>query len=160
MADIVDAATRSRMMRGIRSRDTKPEILLRRMLHAAGLRFRLHAANVPGKPDIVFPSRKAAIFVHGCFWHRHSGCRWSSTPSSNVDFWLAKFRRNVERDAEVRAQLHLAGWRIATVWECSLNEATRADVAESVVDWVRNGSGNFETPIVRVPDEITPIQTK
>ena len=97
MTDVVDRATRSRMMSGIRGRDTKPEKQVRSFLHRAGLRFRLHA-SLPGKPDLVFPKHGAVVFVHGCFWHRHAGCRYATTPSSNVDFWQAKFDANVARD--------------------------------------------------------------
>ena len=149
MVDVVDRATRSRMMSGIRGRDTKPEITLRRLLHRAGLRFRLHSRDLPGRPDIVFPGRKAAIFVHGCFWHRHEGCHWCSTPSSNSDFWSAKFARNVERDAEARAGLHAFGWRAATVWECALRGNQLEVTAAAVIEWVRDGGGDFETGLPR-----------
>ena len=91
MADTVDKTTRSRMMAGIRGKDTKPERAIRSALHSAGFRYRIHVAELPGKPDIVFPKYKAVIFVHGCFWHRHPGCWWSTTPSSNAAFWAEKF---------------------------------------------------------------------
>lgn len=150
MVDVVDRATRSRMMAGIRGRDTKPELVLRRLLHGAGLRYRLHARDLPGRPDIAFPSRRAAIFVHGCFWHRHEGCHWCSSPASNSDFWSAKFARNVERDAEVQAAFHLLGWRTAKVWECALRGQQIEATAAGIVDWVRNGVGDLDTGIVRV----------
>ena len=149
MVDVVDRATRSRMMSGIRGRDTKPEITLRRLLHRAGLRFRLHSRDLPGRPDVVFPWRKAAIFVHGCFWHRHEGCHWCSTPASNSDFWSAKFGRNVERDAEAIAELHAIGWRTATVWECALRGDQLDVTAAAVIEWVREGVGDFETGVPR-----------
>lgn len=149
MVDVVDRATRSRMMAGIRGRDTKPEITLRKYLHRAGLRYRLHTGNLPGRPDIAFPATKAAVFVHGCFWHRHEGCHWCSTPSSNADFWNPKFTRNVERDAEAAVRLHAIGWRAATIWECALRRKDLEATAALVVDWVRDGVGDFETDLVR-----------
>lgn len=118
MVDTVDKATRSRMMSGIRSKDTKPEMQVRRFLHAAGFRYRLHVKELPGRPDIVLPKYRTVIQVHGCFWHRHSGCRLAAMPASNVEMWAAKFARNVERDREVERQLMEMGWRVLTVWEC------------------------------------------
>jgi DNA mismatch endonuclease (patch repair protein) len=150
MTDVVDPPTRARMMAGIGGKDTKPEMALRRRLHAAGLRFRLHAAKLPGKPDIVLPSRRAAIFVHGCFWHRHEGCHWCSTPASNVEFWAAKLRRNRARDAEVRDALHAAGWRVAVVWECGLRAASLDETVEQVLAWAAGtGTGDYESALVR-----------
>ena len=120
MPDIVDRATRSRMMSGIGGKNTKPEILVRRYLHGAGLRFRLHRAGLPGRPDLVLPRYRAVVFVHGCFWHRHSGCKFAYTPKSNLKFWTTKFRDNVERDIRIVAQLRKLGWRVFVIWECSL----------------------------------------
>jgi DNA mismatch endonuclease (patch repair protein) len=117
MADIVDRATRSRMMSGIRSKNTKPELVVRSYLHRAGLRFRLHA-NLPGRPDIVFPRYRAAVFVHGCFWHRHEGCHNNSIPQNRRDWWLAKFNANVARDRRNAIALREQGWRVITIWEC------------------------------------------
>ena len=117
MADTVDKATRSRMMAGIRGKDTKPEKAIRSALHSAGFRYRVHVAGLPGKPDIVFPKYKAVIFVHGCFWHRHADCWWSTTPSSNAVFWAEKFAQNVARDNRNIVDLKKMGWRVATVWE-------------------------------------------
>ena len=116
MTDIVDKQTRSRMMAGIKGKDTKPELVLRRALHARGFRYRLHSKNVPGRPDLVFPKHHAIVFVHGCFWHRHEGCRYTTTPSTRPEFWQAKFDANVNRDGAVQGQLLEAGWRVATVW--------------------------------------------
>ncbi|MEA5162468.1 DNA mismatch endonuclease Vsr [Cereibacter johrii] len=141
MTDIVDSRTRSRMMSGIRGKNTKPELVLRRSLHAAGYRFRLHAKGVPGKPDIVMPKYRAVILVHGCFWHRHEGCRYSTLPSTRPEFWMAKFKANVARDEVVRAAVLEAGWRVATVWECALR--TGAGVAatrERIEAWL-HGTG-------------------
>jgi DNA mismatch endonuclease (patch repair protein) len=116
----MDAAARSALMGRIRGVDTGPEMAVRRAAHRLGYRFRLHCRSLPGRPDIVFPSRRAAIFVHGCFWHRHEGCRKASTPKTRVEFWEAKFARNVERDAEVQQRLRAAGWRVLVIWECEI----------------------------------------
>ena len=98
MADIVDPETRSRMMSGIKGKNTRPELALRRALHARGFRYRLHDKRLPGKPDLILPRFRAAIFVHGCFWHRHEGCKYATTPATRPEFWQAKFRENAERD--------------------------------------------------------------
>lgn len=118
MADIVDRETRSRMMSAIRGKDTKPELLVRRYLHRAGLRYRLHANELPGRPDLVLARFKTVIQVHGCFWHRHRGCRFAYTPSSNRAFWQAKFEENKSRDARNNRKLLGLGWRVLTIWEC------------------------------------------
>ncbi|MFC3716506.1 very short patch repair endonuclease [Luteimonas soli] len=129
--DVVDRATRSRMMSGIRGKDTKPELAVRSFLHRAGLRFRLHA-RLPGKPDLVLPRYRTAVFVHGCFWHRHEGCRYATTPASNVEFWQEKFAANVQRDARAKQQLEEAGWRVETVWACQLGEAELSRLADRI----------------------------
>src|SRR5690348_5185571 len=131
MVDVVDRATRSRMMSGIRGRNTKPELIVRSYLHRAGLRFRLHA-NLPGKPDLVFPKYRTVVFVHGCFWHRHAGCKYAATPSSNAAFWKRKFAENVGRDEAVRKALRKAGWRVLTVWECQLRESRLHSLAKRI----------------------------
>ena len=119
-------------MSKIRGRDTSPELALRRALHSLGLRFRVHAA-LPGKPDIVLPRHKAVVFVHGCFWHRHEGCKVASNPKSNTAFWEEKFERNVARDRRVAGQLEAAGWRVLVSWECELTGKGRAmDVAKAI----------------------------
>lgn len=107
-------------MSRIKGRDTGPELRLRSLLHRAGFRFRLHAKDLPGKPDIVLPKYRTAIFVHGCFWHRHEGCRHATTPSTRADFWQDKFATNVNRDERNRTALEAAGWRVETIWECEL----------------------------------------
>ena len=127
MADVVSRAVRSRMMAGIRSKNTRPELLIRRELFARGYRYRLHVASLPGKPDLVFPKFRAVIFVHGCFWHRH-GCFLFKWPSTNVAFWRAKILRNRFVDRRVFAQLRSAEWRILTIWECALKGASRKDI--------------------------------
>lgn len=111
-------AARSALMARVRGKNTRPEMIVRRTLHAMGERFRLHRADLPGRPDIVLPRHRLAIFVHGCFWHRHPGCRLSSTPKTRVVFWEDKFATNVARDARNAEALHTMGWRVATVWEC------------------------------------------
>lgn len=131
MADVVDRATRSRMMSAIRGRDTSPELEVRRLLHREGLRFRLHAA-LPGKPDLVFPKYEAVVFVHGCFWHRHPNCRYATTPASNQEFWQAKFNANVARDKRVVARLRREGWRVFTVWACRITEGRMRALARQI----------------------------
>ena len=127
MADVHDTATRSRNMAAIKGRHTKPELLIRRALHTAGLRYRLHAKHLPGKPDLVFPRHRAVIFVHGCFWHQHPGCREGRLPKSNLAYWLPKLKRNTERDEAALAQLAASGWDVLVLWECETKslEATR-----------------------------------
>jgi DNA mismatch endonuclease (patch repair protein) len=120
-------------MSRIRSRDTKPEVSLRKALHRLGLRYRLHAKGLPGKPDIIFFRRRTAIFVHGCFWHRHEGCKVANMPKSNSDYWKEKFDKNVARDAAAATSLEAAGWRVMVVWECELSTADKsADKARQI----------------------------
>ena len=137
MIDVVDKATRSKMMSGIRGRDTQPELKLRRRLHAMGFRYRLHSNILPGRPDIVLPARRAVVFVHGCFWHRHPGCRYASSPASNSEFWEAKFEKNVERDQLTRRLLLEGGWRVAIVWECSIRSSV-VNVTDRLAEWLRS----------------------
>ena len=118
----MDAQQRHRMMARIRSKDTGPEIAVRRALHASGLRFRLHRRDLPGTPDIVLPGRRLVIFVHGCFWHQHGCCQYRQ-PRTKRKFWEPKLARNKARDADVRSMLHRLGWRTLTVWECQLKRA-------------------------------------
>lgn len=140
MADVVTAPVRSRMMSNIRSKNTKPEILLRKALHSRGFRFRLHCSNLPGKPDLVLPKYNVACFVHGCFWHRHQNCRFSTSPATRAEFWQTKFEQNVERDRRNIDSLHLAGWRVAIVWECQLRSEFANATIDSLVNWLRNES--------------------
>ena len=125
MADIVDRKTRSRMMAGIGPVDTAPELAVRRYLHGCGLRFRLHDRRLPGRPDIVLAGPRIAVFVHGCFWHRHGGCRFATTPATNSEFWKRKFEGNVRRDATTAAQLDLLRWVALVVWECEIKDLSR-----------------------------------
>lgn len=120
MVDIVDKQTRSRMMSGIRGKNTQPEMLVRKYLHAKGFRYRLHDKKLPGSPDIVLRKYQLAIFVHGCFWHRHKGCRYATTPAQNRDKWRLKFKQNTERDQRQINQLIDMGWRVLVIWECVL----------------------------------------
>lgn len=131
MTDVVDRATRSRMMSGIKGKDTKPELIVRRYLHRAGLRYRLHA-KLPGKPDLVFPKYRVVVFVHGCFWHRHEGCQHATTPANNAAFWQSKFQGNVRRDRRVQAELSELGWRVLIVWSCELSKQRLQALASEI----------------------------
>lgn len=144
MTDIVDPATRSRMMSGIRGKNTQPELRLRRLLHAEGFRFLLHDRRLPGKPDIVLPKWKAVIQVQGCFWHQHEGCRFARTPATRQEFWEEKLAGNVERDRRNMELLQDAGWRTATVWECSLQKQNTDALVERLAAWIRSNSAEFE----------------
>lgn len=145
MPDIVDPAMRSRMMAGIRGRNTKPEILIRSLLHRQGFRFRLHARNLPGKPDMVFPRYRAVIFVHGCFWHGHD-CPLFKWPSTRPEFWREKIGRNQNNDNRTRTALITAGWRVGVVWECAIRGAGKdlEGVTRRLVD-CNDGIGSNST---------------
>lgn len=119
MADIVDSATRSRMMSGIRGKNTKMELLICKRLFALGFRYRLHSSKLPGKPDIVLPRYRAVIFLNGCFWHAHD-CHLFRFPETKQDFWRKKLAKNKEKDAEVRLNIRELGWRVLTIWECAV----------------------------------------
>ena len=116
------SSVRSRNMAAIRGKDTAPELAVRRILHAMGLRFRLHRKDLPGRPDIVLPKHRTVVFVHGCFWHRHKDCRHTTTPKTRQEFWQTKFASNVERDRRNRTDLQQLGWRVIVVWECELRQ--------------------------------------
>lgn len=147
MADIVDKATRSRMMKNIRGKNTKPELVVRRFLHGEGFRYRLHNRQLPGKPDLVLPKYHAVIFVHGCFWHRHKNCRLSYSPKSREAFWQEKFRQNVTRDAKAVDSLLESGWRVMTVWECGLRDSELREAGlDGVVAWLRSDWSRGEFP--------------
>lgn len=119
-------------MRAVRSRDTTPEMIVRRAATALGYRYRLHKAELPGKPDLVFGPRRKVVFVHGCFWHGHDCPRGARIPKTNVDYWRAKISRNLARDRENAAALERAGWRVLTIWECSTRNSQRAALAETI----------------------------
>lgn len=124
MTDLLSKEKRSWNMSRIKGKNTKPEILLRSLLHKRGFRFRLHDKRLPGKPDIVLPKYQTVIFVNGCFWHRHQNCKYSYTPKSRQEFWLKKFEKTVSRDKEKRDLLSSMGWQVITVWECELKQET------------------------------------
>lgn len=122
MADIFSEEQRSYVMSRVSSKDTKPEKIVRSYLHRAGFRFRLHVPGLPGKPDLVLAKHKATIFVHGCFWHRHSECKRATTPSTRKEFWMEKFRKNIARDKRNHKQLKEQGWQVIVIWACKLEK--------------------------------------
>ena len=124
MTDIMDRKRRSELMAAIRTRDTAPELVVRRIAHRMGLRFRLHRKDLPGRPDLVIPKHRLAVFVHGCFWHRHEGCRFASMPKSRTRFWTEKFAANVDRDAYQEVALRKLGWRVLVIWQCETKDET------------------------------------
>ena len=146
MVDVVDSATRSRIMSGIRGRNTKPEILIRSLLHRQGFRFRLHVRDMPGKPDIVLPRYRAVLFVHGCFWHGHN-CPLFKLPGTRPDFWREKIERNQNNDSRAKEALLADGWRVGIIWECALRGAGKniEGVAQSLAEWLRS-----HTPLIEV----------
>lgn len=119
-------------MSGIRGRDTKPEITVRKFLHSQGLRYRVTPKDLPGRPDIVLSKYRTVVFVHGCFWHRHRNCKFAATPTSNTAFWQSKFEANVARDRRVVVQLRRAGWRVFTVWSCAISESKMRALARRI----------------------------
>lgn len=146
MPDVVDPATRSRMMAGIRGKNTKPELVVRRALHAAGFRYRLHCAELPGKPDLCFRRRRAVIFVHGCFWHGHD-CALFKWPSTRPEFWKTKIERNRSVDQNATHALHRKGWRVAVIWECALKGATQRPINMLVTElaaWLESDKAKLE----------------
>lgn len=146
MTDVVDPATRSRMMSGIRGKDTKPEMLIRKALHARGFRFRLHARELPGKPDIVLPKYKAVIFVHGCFWHGHD-CRYFKVPKTRTEFWLQKIDGNRIRDQQQLPRLAEQGWRVLVVWECATRTHGSAGLVmpiDLIAAWLLQGTSSAQ----------------
>ncbi|MGU7783306.1 very short patch repair endonuclease [Burkholderia sp. PU8-34] len=158
MTDVVDPAKRSQMMSGIRGRHTKPELVVRRMLHAAGFRYRLHRRDLPGTPDLVLPKHRAVVMVHGCFWHVHEGCRFATIPASNSEFWREKLARNRERDRRQLEALQSLGWRVLVVWECSTRTGELRDRLEpELIRWL-NGNEEFgelpATPTDRHPSSV------
>ncbi|MBB3915576.1 very short patch repair endonuclease [Rhizobium fabae] len=151
MADIVSPEKRSAMMAGIRGKDTKPEIAIRKALFALGWRYRIHDRRLPGKPDMVFPKRKAVIFIEGCFWHGHD-CHLFKMPSSRPDFWHTKIDSNRQRDVRVRIELQKLGWRYLTVWECALKGRTRLPfpaLIDTIVEWLESAKPMGEIEGVR-----------
>ena len=135
MADTMTPEQRHRCMAAIKGKDTKPEMMVRKYLFSRGLRFRIQVRKLPGRPDIVLPKYKTVIFVDGCFWHGHEGCRYYRLPKSNVDFWKAKIERNIARDARSETELKELGWRVIRVWECDIRAAAgRREYLEGLYD--------------------------
>jgi DNA mismatch endonuclease (patch repair protein) len=133
MPDIVSPEVRSLMMSGIRGKDTGPELIVRRFLHSRGFRYRLHAKDLPGRPDVVLPKYRTAIFVHGCFWHRHQNCRFAYSPKSRQEFWEAKLEGNARRDERNQERLAAIGWSVAVVWECQTDDAQLAGCLDELL---------------------------
>ncbi|MBM3575874.1 MAG: DNA mismatch endonuclease Vsr [Alphaproteobacteria bacterium] len=146
MVDIVDSKTRSKMMSGIRAKNTKPEILIRKALHKQGFRFRLHDKNLPGNPDIVLRRYNVVIFINGCFWHRHN-CVLFKWPSENRDFWTKKINRNAKNDTSAQKSLLQLGWRVLVVWECSLKGKAKLPfdkLISKIEAWIKSGKTTGE----------------
>ncbi|NIL17286.1 very short patch repair endonuclease [Pseudomonas sp. AN3A02] len=141
MADIVDIETRSRMMAKIRSKNTSPELLIRKALHARGFRFRVHVKNLPGTPDLVLPKYNAAIFIHGCFWHGHD-CRYFKAPRTRPEFWTEKIGKNNERDKRQLAAIQALNWRVLVIWECAvrhMNKDKTSLLIDETISWLLQG---------------------
>ncbi|MFZ6757603.1 very short patch repair endonuclease [Undibacterium sp. Ji50W] len=140
MTDVHNQAIRSKNMRAIRSKDTGPEVIIRKALHASGFRYRLHTTNLPGSPDLVLPKYKAVIFVHGCFWHGHR-CHLSKTPKTRTEFWLTKISANMSRDNTKHQQLMESNWRVAVIWECAIKGKMKLDsdyLLSELINWLRD----------------------
>lgn len=159
MADVKTPEQRSRNMAAIKGKDTKPEMIVRKYLFSRGLRFRVQVRKLPGKPDIVLPKYKTAIFVNGCFWHGHEGCKYFRLPKSNVEFWKEKIERNIERDKESMQALFDLGWKVVRVWECELrNKANREETLNKIYTSITSPDGScysFEetdVPIAAEPE--------
>lgn len=152
MTDRLSESDRSRAMAKVRSADTKPEWILRCGLHRLGFRYRLSDGRLPGRPDIVFPKYKSVVFVHGCYWHRHKGCKDASTPKSNTEFWLTKFTENVRRDKGNTRDLEKLGWRVLVVWECQLIKSTSM-IIQKAAHWLTESSLSTDA-FRRVPSDI------
>ncbi len=145
MVDIYSKTKRSGIMSKISGKETKPEVLVRRYLFSKGFRFRKNVANLPGHPDIVLPKYKAAIFVHGCFWHGHSSCSKSKLPATRTEFWQAKIGRTIERDKEKIDEMSILGWRVAVVWECSLkNKSLLESAIKELEKWIKSNEKMLE----------------
>ena len=160
MADIMTSEQRSRCMAAINGKDTKPELIVRKYLFSKGLRYRLQVRSLPGSPDIVLPKYKTAIFVDGCFWHGHEGCRYFRLPKSNVEFWQEKITRNIERDRRIEVELIALGWRVIRVWECDIKtmdkrEETLGRLYGQIVSITSPATQileNYDVPIAAEPE--------
>lgn len=145
MADVVSPTKRSQMMSGIKGKNSLPEMMVRKALFAMGHRFRLHRRDLPGTPDIAMPGRKIAIFVHGCFWHAHQGCKYAKTPSTRTEFWAAKLLSNVDRDRCAADKLAEMGWRVLNVWECTTRYPAAAEgLLDALRIWIDSGAATGE----------------
>ena len=149
MTDTVDRVTRSRIMASVRRFDTRPEMLVRQSLHRLGFRYRTSDRGLPGSPDLKLTRYRAVVFVNGCFWHRHVGCRYATMPASNREWWVEKFTRNVARDAEKTRRLLKAGWRVMIVWECALRNrgVDRNRAIDELSEWIRSGVTTGVIPV-------------
>ena len=134
MADVHNKATRSYNMSQIKGKNTRPEMLVRKFLHSHGFRYRLHVKDMPGKPDIVLPKYKTAIFIHGCFWHGHEGCKYYVVPKTRTDWWLNKINANATNDIKAASTLHQSGWRVIVIWECELKVPKASDTLKSLLE--------------------------
>lgn len=146
MVDIVPPETRSQMMSGIRAKNTKPELLVRKHLHAAGFRYRIHDTRLKGRPDLVFPKWNAVVFINGCFWHAHD-CHLFKFPKTRPDFWKSKLVGNAERDRRNKHYLQSSGWRIGVVWECALKGSQRLsmrEITQKIAEWLQSSRNDFE----------------
>lgn len=142
MTDMLTPKERSERMSRIRSKGSIPELKLRRLVHGLGFRYRLHVAKLPGKPDLVFPARRAVIFMHGCFWHRHEGCGLARLPKSRLDFWAKKLEANRRRDLINQQRLRDMGWKVLVVWECELNDTAQVSLIVKEFLCKQNGGKN------------------
>lgn len=140
MVDVMSAVNRSALMSRIRGKNTALELRLRKLLWRQGLRYRLHGVRLPGKPDLVFPRWRAAVFVHGCFWHRHTGCPLFRLPKTRTEFWDEKLRLNMQRDSRAVHALMEGGWKVAVVWECAIRSAPET-AGRELAEWIRHGEG-------------------
>ncbi len=144
MVDHLTPQQRSRVMSRIRGKDTSPELAVRRLVYSLGYRFRLHKKGLPGTPDLVFASRRKVIFVHGCFWHRHEGCKRASLPASRSEYWVKKFARNVERDSEVEDTLHQLGWTVLVIWQCEIKVGNVEHLSSKIIEFLETGANSLE----------------
>ena len=138
MTDVLSKEQRKRCMSHVRGKDTKPEVMVRQFLFAQGFRYRLYRKDLPGKPDIVLPKYKTVIFINGCFWHGHSGCKYATIPKANHDFWLAKISGNIERDKSNHAKLFELGWKVIEIWQCELKPKFREQTLNNLLTELRN----------------------
>lgn len=157
MVDTVTPEVRSRMMAAVKSRNTSTETSIRKALHALGFRYRVHKRIGKSRPDILLNKYSAAIFVHGCFWHGHSGCRYARMPKSNVEFWETKIERNVARDARNEDEMAAMGWRIVLVWECAIRDLGVTEVRDRIADWLKHGGERLE---IRSEVEVGAVRRK